>query len=229
MTPYYEHDGITIYHGDCRVLLPGILADVVITDPPYGHGGTPARGGLKAGTLSKCRTVMHWDVADDSWMDLWHGPAAVFMSATRCFAAAQRLGADGLLIYAKSNPHPKGSSFEPCVTRGFGVGARHVLAYNAENGQLHPTQKPLRVMRFVVNRAPAGTILDPFMGSGTTLRAAKDLGRRAIGIEIEERYCEIAAKRMEQAALPLHLPAEQEVLFAEAAGQTVQRRERGDQ
>ena len=72
------------------------------------------------------------------------------------------------------------------------------------DGAVHPTQKPLALMRWCLEFFPnAKTILDPFMGSGTTLRAAKDLGRKAIGIEIEERYCEIAAKRMVQEVLPL--------------------------
>jgi site-specific DNA-methyltransferase (adenine-specific) len=203
--PYYDEDGITIYHGDCREIMPGITADVLVTDPPYGHGGTPKRGGATAGTLDYTNgslgVALPWDVADDSWIPLWGGPAAVFMSAARCFAVAQTLGANGLLVYAKTNPHPNGSSFEVCLTRGFGVGARHVEAYNAENYLEHPTQKPLSVMLFVLGRAPSGTILDPFMGSGTTLVAAKNLGRKAIGIEIEERYCEIAVKRLAQGVL----------------------------
>lgn len=203
MKPYYEHAGITIYHGDCREILPTLTADVVVTDPPYGHGGLPPRGGSKAGTLGVACVPLPWDIADDSWIDLWGGPAAVFMSAARCFAVARKLSADGLLVYVKTNPHPNGSSFEPCLTRGFGVGARHVAAYNAENGQQHPTQKPLNVMLFVVGRAPDGIVLDPFCGSGSTLIAAKSLGRRAIGIEIEERYCEIAANRLSQEVLPL--------------------------
>lgn len=201
MTPYYQDDYVTLYHGDCREVLPTVTADVVVTDPPYGHGGTPPRGGAKAGTLSIVPVPLPWDVADDSWMQSWLGPAAVFTSAARCFVTAAALRADGLLIYAKTNPHPNGSSFEPCVTRGFGVGARHVSAYNAENGQQHPTQKPLDVMLFVVGRAPDGIVLDPFMGSGTTIVAAKNLSRRAIGIEIEERYCEIAARRLSQGVL----------------------------
>lgn len=207
MTPYYEHGGITIYHGDCREILPSVSTSVVsvVTDPPYGHGGTPPRGGLTAGSLRADGVVLPWDVADDSWMDLWNGPAAVFMSVSRCFTVAEKLKADGMLVYIKTNPHPNGSSFEPCLTRWFGVGARHVSAYNAENGQQHPTQKPLDVMLFIVNRAPVGAVLDPFMGSGTTLLAAKELGRKAIGIEIEERYCEIAAKRLAQEVLPLEI------------------------
>jgi DNA modification methylase len=79
------------------------------------------------------------------------------------------------------------------------------LARDSEAGEttLHPTQKPLRLMTWCLSFFPdAISILDPFMGSGTILRAAKDLGRKSIGIEIEERYCEIAAKRMAQEVIP---------------------------
>ena len=70
----------------------------------------------------------------------------------------------------------------------------------ASEGKSHPTQKPLPLMQWCV-AFTSGTVLDPFMGSGTTLRAAKDLGRKAIGVEIEERYCEIAAQRLSQQVL----------------------------
>jgi site-specific DNA-methyltransferase (adenine-specific) len=203
--PYYDEDGITIYHGDCREVLPHVTADVVVTDPPYGHGGTPKRGGAQGKldySFGTGGVLLPWDVADDSWMASWAGPAAVFTSVSRMFVVASRLRADGALFYVKTNPHPCGSSVEPCLTRGLGVGARHVSAYNAANGLLHPTQKPLSVMEWLVGRAAAGTVLDPFMGSGTTLVAAKQLGRKAIGIEIEERYCEIAARRLAQRVLP---------------------------
>jgi site-specific DNA-methyltransferase (adenine-specific) len=77
--------------------------------------------------------------------------------------------------------------------------------YGQPGKEDHPTQKPLGLIRRIVESIlpPGGVCIDPFMGSGTTLRAAKDLGRKAIGIEIEERYCEIAAKRMSQEVLPL--------------------------
>ena len=81
------------------------------------------------------------------------------------------------------------------VVKGFHIVTR------ASMGRTHPNEKPVSLMKHIVAKATVGTVLDPFMGSGTTLRAAKDLGRKAIGIEIEERYCEIAAKRMAQGVL----------------------------
>lgn len=205
MRPYYEHAGITIYHGDCREVLPTLAVDVVVTDPPYGTGCAP-RGGKKAGTIALgSGFTAEWDQFDPSWLSLWSGPAAVFSGIRFVFRLAAAMNADGLLVYVKSNPNPLGSSFEPCATRGFGAvrGRQHVVAYNAFNGQQHPTQKPLEVMQWVVGLAPPGVVADPFMGSGSTLVAAKNLGRRAIGIEIEERYCEIAARRLSQEVLDL--------------------------
>jgi len=205
MTPYYTEPGITIYHGDCREILPTLgKVDLVLTDPPYGTGCAP-RGGRVAGTIDPA-TAQHpsWDIFDDSWLTHFECPAAVFCPTSRVPSLMSRMETDKAFFYVKSNPNPFGSSVEPCVARGYNMrGPQHVVAYNAFNGQVHPTQKPLDVMLFLVKRAPEGTILDPFMGSGTTLRAAKDLGRKAIGIEIEEKYCEIAVKRLRQEVLGL--------------------------
>ena len=85
---------------------------------------------------------------------------------------------------------------------GHGVYCFRDLSMTAEaNRRVHPSQKPLPLMRWCIEKGGDGTILDPFLGSGTILRAAKDLGRKAIGIEIEERYCEIAANRLRQEVL----------------------------
>ena len=78
-----------------------------------------------------------------------------------------------------------------------------MTAYNAFNGQEHPTQKPLEIMEWIVGIAPPGTVLDPYAGSGTTLVAAKSLNRKAIGVECVERYCEVAANRLRQEVLGL--------------------------
>jgi DNA modification methylase len=108
--------------------------------------------------------------------------------------------ADGQLAYVKSNPNPLGSSFEPCLTRGFKwKPPHHIIAYNAFNGQQHPTQKPIEVMTFIIDRAPSGTVIDPFMGAGTTGVACANLGRKFIGIEIEPKYFEIACERIKAA------------------------------
>jgi len=73
-------------------------------------------------------------------------------------------------------------------------------------GRKHPHEKPRSLFKYLLQKMPDGKVVDPFMGSGTTLRAAKDLGRKAIGIEIEERYCEIAAKRLAQEVLSVQIP-----------------------
>ena len=204
MKPYYQDEYVTIYHGDSMELLPCITFDVVITDPPYGTGCAP-RGGKTTGSIDLASAhIPEWDRFSLEWLALVDGvPLAVFCGQRTVYDVAKAARGDGLLIYAKSNPNPMGCSYEPCVTRGFPWprGKQHVVAYNAANGQQHPTQKPLAVMNFVVGCAPDGTVVDPFAGSGTTGRAAKDLGRKAVLIEREERYCEIGARRMGQGVL----------------------------
>jgi site-specific DNA-methyltransferase (adenine-specific) len=205
--PYYEDDAVTIYHGDCREILPTLPpVDLVLTDPPYGvtiiKGGGRGMNGWKDYSANG-----EWDktppsdalieqvVAAGSSAIVWGGnyfklPISmgwlVWDKGQRNFSLA-----DGELAWTT----------ESRALRIFSFARAAALR---ETKKEHPTQKPIALMRWCLEFFPdAQTILDPFMGSGTTLRAAKDLGRKAIGIEIEERYCEIAAKRMAQTVMPL--------------------------
>lgn len=209
--PYYEEAGIQIFHGDCREILPTLgPVDLVLTDPPYGishrRGICGDRG--KGWTLGASR--IH---GDESPFDptpfianeciLWGAnyysdklPAAV---GRWLIWDKQCHGGSGDFSEAEIAWHNRGSAVK--FFRHMWLGVQR--ASEVGESRLHPTQKPMALMRWCIQQAKAsgGTILDPFMGSGTTLRAAKDLGRKAIGIEIEEKYCEIAAKRLSQGVL----------------------------
>ncbi len=218
MTPYFERDGIVIYHGDCREILPGLAADVMVTDPPYGMVYESNMRG-RWGYVS-ARTIAHPIEGDgdtaarDAVLASWgERPALVFGT----WKQPRPEGTRQVLIWDKGAGVGMGdlsipwkpNTEEVYVLGGGFVGHRgsSVLRFNAIPpnlvGRIHPTEKPIELMRDLVGKCPPGTVLDPFMGSGTTLRAAMDLGRRAIGIEIEERYCEIAARRLDQMVLPL--------------------------
>jgi site-specific DNA-methyltransferase (adenine-specific) len=198
VNPYYQDDAVTIYHGDCREILPGIEADVLVTDPPYGIGfaSQPTKWQRRAGHVSR-----DWD---DSAVD-----GVVHMAATyteTCVWGGNYYAlppARGWLAWVKPDSPPSMGSVELAWTNLNRTAAHITHSISATNVERvgHPTQKPLRVMTWTLGFMGPGVIVDPFMGSGTTLRAAKDLGRKAIGIELEERYCEIAARRMCQEVL----------------------------
>lgn len=217
LTPYYEHAGITIYHGDCLETLPQLgPVDCVVTDPPYGirHRANvkTARGTSKA--LGQYPPTIPGDnkpFDPAPWLAI--GDRHIFWGANHYAPLLPPSG--GWLVWDKKvRPEFYGkTSFSDCELAWTDIGNRALIAPLLWNGifregggigtaRLHPTQKPLRLMRWCLEKTE-GLVLDPFMGSGTTLRAAKDLGRKAIGIEIEERYCEIAAKRLAQEVLPL--------------------------
>lgn len=223
MTPYYEADGITIYHGDCREILPMIdSVDLLVTDPPYGIGAArKSFGGASVKRhmtgLVKGKAVAKRDYGDAAWDD--HPPPAevidlamassryhiIFggnyfdLGPARCYLVWDKLRGD--TDYADAELAWTNLDRTVRVIRykwnGF-------LVEKPED-RFHPTQKPLDVMKWAIMQAPIDclSVIDPFMGSGTTLRAAKDLGRKAIGIEMEERYCEIAVKRLAQGVLAL--------------------------
>ena len=210
MTPYYSHAGITIYHGDCRDILSHVRADVVVTDPPYGIAHPCDYKTRKRGSLAECRDYP--DVhGDDAPFDPspWLAWPCVLWGANHY--ADKLPPSDGWLVWDKLRPDDLDQStcelaWSNCIkgVRRFSYLWNGMIRHGNEE-LYHPTQKPVALMRWALSFRwiPQGTILDPFMGSGTTLVAAKQLSRKAIGIEIEERYCEIAAKRLAQEVLPL--------------------------
>ena len=221
MTPYYNHAGITIYHGDCRDVLPSISADVLITDPPYGVnlGEHVGANETRSGYLAKTGYASYQDT--DANLRAIVAPAIVtalsMVKRGVVFCAGSKIGAfpEGSCIGGVYLPAGCGRTawgFQNLATAifygtapGLEKGAKPTVirstAAAAKTG--HPCPKPLPWMAWLVMLASleCETIIDPFMGGGTTLRAAKDAGRRAIGIEIEERYCEIAAKQLGQEVL----------------------------
>lgn len=218
VTPYYEQSGITIYHGDCRQILP-LACDVIVTDPPYGIGWSR---GVNHQRDSKAHDgiVGDEDTSLRDWMlDAMAGtPAIVFGS----FYAPYPPRMQQVLVWRKPSdsgvvgsvtgfrrdaepiyiirPWPRRDVVWSSVLKSASEG---ISAIVTETG--HPHTKPVDLMRQLLGTCPPGVVLDPFMGSGSTLVAAKLHGRRAIGIEIEERYCEIAAQRLQQEALPLEM------------------------
>ena len=230
MTPYYADDSTTLWHADCLDLLPSLnMVDVTITDPPYDantHKMAKSNRGAKGGTndinfdaftvddlrasLALCAAVTRrWVVAT---VDYRH--AVAFHDEPPEGLRLLRIG-----VWAKPNPMPQISGDRPGqgwetiaflhktdVRPAWNGGGRSSVWYlPADGNQGHPTAKPLVMVREWVRlfTQPGDTILDPFAGSGTTLRAAKDEGRHAIGVERDSRYCAVAAARLGQDALDL--------------------------
>jgi site-specific DNA-methyltransferase (adenine-specific) len=234
MKPYYDDgNGIVIYLGDCRAVLGCVSVkgeyhdigpvDVVLTDPPYGVALSGKRTKREASLANEGYSGDFEDTPE-------YVQSVVVPVIRQCIARVSRvLVMPGIRnMFAYPAPDDIGCVFNPagggsgrwgfnCVTPILfygsdpflvdGLGSRPNSIYDVAAGDGnygHPCPKPLRWMKWLVNRSSrAGeVILDPFMGSGTTLRAAKDLGHRAIGIELCEAYCEIAARRLEQQVLP---------------------------
>ena len=219
MKPYYQDESVTIYNADCREVLPTLdKVDLVLTDPPYGinlntdnsrfSGGTAgnmAKWGNGVGSAGGVSITNDAEPFDPSFL-VEYGKYQIIWGWHNF---PDKLPAGTCLVWVKRNDEAFGSFLSDAETawmsKGRGVYLKRDLTNNAiANERIHPTQKPVSLMKWCLDFFPdAQTILDPFMGSGTTLRAAKDLGRKAIGIELEERYCEIAANRMSQLAMAL--------------------------
>lgn len=256
MKPYFERDGITIYHGDCREILPGLSANLLFTSPPYGnqreygigdfdweHLVPPALATAPAGAqvlvnlglihrdgeviqyweplLASMRDAEFrffgwyvWDQGDGLPGD-WNGRLApshewvfhfnqVARQPNKWLRTQQRTASGTGL--RRADGETSGISSPDKCGQPFKIPDSVIRIYR-EMRRIwgHPAPFPENLPSYVIQTySDVGElVLDPFMGAGTTLRAAKDLGRRAIGIEIEERYCEIAARRLDQGVLEL--------------------------
>ena len=218
--PYYQDSLCTIYHGDCREILPHISADVLVTDPPYGVDlGDQAdkrrdRNLAKKGYESYRDTESNFDllvpfaVSKSLWVT--GGRGLVFMAGSRIARLPEGDCVGGVYLPSGHGRNRWGfQNLSLCVLYGsapdLNKGAKPTVLRSTESAEKngHPCPKPIGWLKWAVSLSSRNgeTILDPFMGSGTTLVAAKDLGRKAIGIEIEEKYCEIAARRLAQETL----------------------------
>lgn len=223
LKPYYADDLVTLWLGDCREVTTWLEADVLVTDPPFGRGwrqgadmpshGRSAKSAGHAGIAGDEDTTVR-DTALEMWGDR---PGAVFGDLMLAPAAGTKLVA----LYRK--PPDAGSrgavggfrrDAEAIYLTGAwptGIGGRSsVIGTNAriqgsDHGLTaragHPHAKPVDVMETLITACPPGVIADPFTGSGSTLVAARNLGRKAIGVEVDERYCELAARRLSQMML----------------------------
>lgn len=229
--PYYSDDLVALYLGDCREVREWLAADVLVTDPPYGIGrkvyntqtlAIPGEGRVNRASdydIDPERAALR-----DETLALWAPrPALVFghwrvprPRGTRMRLIWDRMtlqGANGgvipwrpvdeeiYLVGDWPNPRngPRGEARRSILShRAYGSGAASI----AKDRPAHPTPKPVPLMAELVEHCPPGVLADPFAGSGATLLAARQLGRRVIGVEVEERYCELIAERLSEAVLP---------------------------
>lgn len=229
MSIYYQDDQVTLYHGDCREIDAWLTAEVLVTDPPYGMRHAP-RGSYDPITGITHKPHGSDRITGDDSINLrdhmlrrWYDRPWIVFGTWRI---PRPEATDHRLIWHKtgSPPGPARAAFmlqdEEIYIHGNGFRATSpplrsvIVTHEMRSGAAgavatigHPTPKPLRLMELLIDRCPMGVIADPFAGSGSTLIAARNLGRKAIGVEIEESYCEIAAKRLDQMCLNFEEPA----------------------
>jgi site-specific DNA-methyltransferase (adenine-specific) len=217
--PYYEDDAVTLWHGDCRELTSWLEADVLVTDPPYGRAWRQGHlPGHVSGSNGRTIANDHDTSARDAVLTLWGNRTAIVFgdlmlgppAGTKLVAVYRkpvdaglrgaiggfRRDAEAIYLMGKWSSGIGGVSSvlataAPLVGSPNGIAAR---------GQ-HPHTKPQDVMETLLAHCPAGVVADPFAGSGSTLLAARNSGRKAIGVELDERYCEVIAKRLDQGVL----------------------------
>lgn len=205
LKPYHQEAAVTIYHGDCRQIVPLLgRFDLLLTDPPYGigeHGGACRTRGRPG--YSK-HANMGWDnerpSADVFQMMLGVAPVSIIWGGN--YFADMLPPTMGWLYWRKLMGGDFSDGELAWTSRKAAL--REFTKCPKGMDKEHPCEKPLELIMWCIKLAgDVQTILDPFAGSGTTGRAAKDLGKRAVLIEREERYCEIAARRLAQDVLPI--------------------------
>lgn len=202
--PYYRDDLVTLYHGDCLAEHREWLeADVLVTDPPYGitYKSNRVKGREERPIAGDCNVGVRTDS-----LGMWGPrPALVFGS----WRIERPEGVRQVVIWDKGDDPgmgdltmPWGNSHEEIYVMGSGFtgkrGGAVVRVNKPPNASRpdHPTPKPIPLMEALIAKCPPGVVADPFAGSGSTLVAASILGRKSIGVELEERYCEIIARRL---------------------------------
>lgn len=217
MSLYYQDDFVTLYHGDClKEHREWLAADVLVTDPPYGYshksgGGPRGNASWKNTQIANDQDTGTRDDALSAWGDR---PAVVFGSWKR----PRPINVRALLIWDKGGHAGMGDlsipwkpNFEDIYILGDGFKGKresgvlsgfHVPA-NEAAGRVHQHQKPTNLMETLIAKCPPGIIAEPFAGSGSTIVAAKALGRKTVAVEISERHCEQIAKRCAQEVLDL--------------------------
>jgi len=225
MSVYYKDDFVTLYYGDCLTEhWEWTEADVLVTDPPYGMSYVDRQGSSIANDESldaRNGALAAWASEQDAWGD--DRPAIVFgtwkverPSGTRQVIIWDKSGGGGTVgspaspwAYSHEEIYILGSwpklppggrrreGGEPSRESGVLRAANFNTRKNAGRPD-HPTPKPVGLMEMLIAKCPPGVIADPFAGSGATLVAAKNLRRQVVGVELEERYCEIIAKRLAQ-------------------------------
>lgn len=214
MQPYFQNDLVTLYHGDCLEITEWLKADVLVTDPPYGVD-------WKSSTMSNANVPKSEKINNDAnpvvrdeALQLWGSKPALVFGSWKISRPAQTR--HRLIWHKRANipgmrSHAWFSADEEIYVLGTGFMGKpeqNVLitddrrdgAYGEVARLGHPTPKPVGLMERLIAKCPEGMIADPFAGAGATLIAARNLGRKVIGVELEEKYCELIATRLSQDA-----------------------------
>jgi DNA modification methylase len=203
--PYYQDDMVTLYHGDCLEITDWLQADVLVTDPPYGMNYASRYSGHSVigddSTQTRDAALAIWGSKPALVFGSWRNPRPARVETVLVWDKGEEAALGHPVwwsAYEEITVHGKGFSGprRPNVIRQDGLRRGGI----ARKDSGHPTPKPVSLLEQLIAYCP-GVIADPFAGSGSTLIAARNLQRKAIGVEIDERYCEVIANRLAQGVL----------------------------